>query len=275
MYRISLQDFEGPLDLLLFFIRRDELDVFNIPIAQIADEYLEYVRVLENIDLDSVGDFLYMAALLINIKARMLLPKPELDEEGEVIDPRKELVERLLEYVRYKEASTNLEDLHQDRSERFTRGHASSERERWEDRAEVEYDVSVFDLISALKRILTEAPEEPTHAVAREEYHIEDQQEFILEILEREKKVSFAKTVGGRSKAFIITTFLAILELARQQRVWLYVPEHQPVDFLLEEREPEEDSDEDGEAEAVDESKEGASPSTAGSSEAEAARTIS
>lgn len=253
MYRISLQDFEGPLDLLLFFIRRDELDIFNIPIAQITDEYLEYVRLLEQIDLDSVGDFLYMAALLINIKARMLLPKPELDEEGEVIDPRKELVERLLEYVRYKEASANLEQLHQDRSDRFTRGHASSERDRWEDRTEVTYDVSVFDLISALKRILTQAPEEPTHAVAREEYHIEVQQKFILEVLERERKVSFAKIVKGRSKAFIITTFLAILELARQQRVWVYVPEHEPIDFHLEPRDPEEPLVE-NEADAADDS---------------------
>lgn len=243
MYRISLQDFEGPLDLLLFFIRRDELDVFNIPIAKIADEYLEYVRVLEQIDLDSVGDFLYMAALLINIKARMLLPKPQLDEEGEPIDPRKELVERLLEYVRYKEASANLSELHDHRSERFTRGHASSERERWEERAEVSYDVSVFDLISALKRILTEAPEEPQHAVAREEYNIEEQQRFVLDLLETSRKVSFSNTVRGRSKTFIITTFLAILELARQQRVLLLLPDEEPVDFYLEGREPEDEGD--------------------------------
>lgn len=245
MYRISVQDFEGPLDLLLFFIRRDELDVFNIPIARIADEYLEYVRLLERIDLDSVGDFLYMAAVLINIKARMLLPKQELDEEGEPIDPRKELVERLLEYVRYKEASSNLSELHEDRSERFTRGHASSERAEWEDKTEVSYDVSVFDLITALKRILTEAPEEPQHAVAREEYHIEEQQEFILQVLEKKRKVSFAKTVTGRSKPFIITTFLAILELARQQRLWLLMPDEEPVDFYLEQRDPEEDPDDD------------------------------
>lgn len=239
MYRIHIEDFEGPLDLLLYFIRRDELDVFDIPIAQIADEYLAYVRVLERIDLDSVGDFLYMAALLINIKARMLLPKQDVDEEGEPIDPRRELVERLLEYMRYKEASGNLEDLYQDRSDRFTRGNASSERKRWEGQAEVSYDATVFDLISALRRILTEAPEEPTHDVVREEYSIEEQQAFILEILERTSKMSFAKSVKGRSKAFIITTFLGILELARQQRVIVYVPDDNPVDFFLEAREPE------------------------------------
>lgn len=239
MYRIHIEDFEGPLDLLLYFIRRDELDVFDIPIAQIADEYLSYVKVLERIDLDSVGDFLYMAALLINIKARMLLPKTEVDEEGEPIDPRRELVERLLEYMRYKEASSNLEDLHQDRGDRFTRGHASSERKHWEGQAEVSFDATVFDLISALRRILTEAPEEPTHDIIREEYTIEEQQEFILDVLEKESKVSFAKSMKGRSKAFIITTFLGILELARQQRVLVYVAEDRPVDFFLEAREPE------------------------------------
>ena len=239
MYRIHIEDFEGPLDLLLYFIRRDELDVFDIPIARIADEYLAYVRVLERIDLDSVGDFLYMAALLINIKARMLLPKQDVDEEGEVIDPRRELVERLLEYMRFKEASSNLEDLHEDRSDRFTRGHASSERKKWEGQAEVSYDATVFDLISALRRILTEAPAEPTHDIVREEYSIEEQQAFILEVLERTSRMSFAASVKGRSKAFIITTFLGILELARQQRILVYVPEDNPVDFFLEAREPE------------------------------------
>lgn len=241
MYRIHIEDFEGPLDLLLYFIRRDELDVFDIPIAQIADEYLAYVRVLERIDLDSVGDFLYMAALLINIKARMLLPAQQMDEEGEPIDPRRELVERLLEYIRYKEASSYLENLHEDRSERFTRGHASSDREQWESDAEVSYDASVFDLISALRRILTEAPEEPSHEVAREEYTIEEQQAFILDLLERTSKASFASAVKGRSKTFIITTFLSILELARQHRVRLFVPDDNPVDFILEAREPDAD----------------------------------
>lgn len=243
MYRITLQDFEGPLDLLLFFIRRDELDVFNIPIARIADEYLEYVRVLEQIDLDSVGDFLYMAAVLINIKARMLLPQEELDEEGEPIDPRRELVERLLEYVRFKEASENLTELEEERAGRFTRGHAASEREKWEDRADVSYDASVFDLISALKSILTAAPEEPTHAVAREEYSIEEQQAFILERLAGEEKLSFSRTVKGRTKSFIITTFLGVLELARQQRVSIYVPEDGPLDFYIERRDPPDDQD--------------------------------
>lgn len=233
-YRIRIEDFEGPLDLLLYFIRRDELDIFDIPIAQIADEYLEYVRLLEHVDLDSVGDFLYMAALLINIKARMLLPQPEMDEEGEVIDPRRELVERLLEYLRYKEASANLTSLHEVRSDRFTRGQASSERLHWENRAEPDYDATVFDLISALRRILTEAPEQLAHAVEMEVYTIEEQQEFILRLLAQQARISFASAMSGRSKSFIIAAFLGILELVRQQRVSVAVSEDAPIDFYLE-----------------------------------------
>lgn len=236
-YRIQIEDFEGPLDLLLYFIRRDELDIFDIPIAQIADEYLEYVRLLEFVDLDSVGDFLYMAALLINIKARMLLPQPELDDEGEAIDPRRELVERLLEYIRFKEASANLTSLHEDRSDRFTRSLASSERLHWEGQAEPDYDATVFDLISALRRILTEAPDEPTHAVEAEVYTIEEQQEFILNMLAQQSRISFASAVSGRSKSFIIAAFLGILELVRQQRISITVSEGEPIDFQLEARE--------------------------------------
>src|SRR5690625_4741258 len=152
MYRVHIEDFEGPLDLLLFFIRRDELDIFNIPIARIADEYLSYVRVLEKIDLDAVGEFLYMAAMLINIKARMLLPTPELDEEGEPIDPRRELVERLLEYVRFKEASQRLTELKTERADVFTRGLAAEDAEAVDPAASAKVDASIFDLIRSEER---------------------------------------------------------------------------------------------------------------------------
>lgn len=237
-YRIRVEDFEGPLDLLLFFIRRDELDIFDIPIARIADEYLEYVRLLEFVDLDSVGDFLYMAALLINIKARMLLPQHDVDEDGDAIDPRRELVERLLEYIRYKEASANLTELHEHRSDRFTRGNASSERLHWERNSEPDYDATVFDLISALRRILTEAPEEPSHQVETEVYTIEEQQELILQLLDRHSRISFASTMTGRSRSFIIAAFLGVLELVRQQRVWIVLLDDEATDFHLEAREP-------------------------------------
>lgn len=232
MYRVRLQHFEGPLDLLLFFIRRDELDIYDIPIARIADEYLSYVRVLEQIDLDGVGDFLYMAALLINIKARMLLPSPEVDEEGEPIDPRQELVERLLEYIRFKEASENLARRLERREDLFTRGQASAVDEQALVNGEELAPATVFELISALRRILTEAAEEPVHAVLTEAYSVEEQQEVVMHALSKTKRQSFAALVSGRTKAYIITTFLAVLELARQG--FLHIRLAQPFAFFVE-----------------------------------------
>ncbi len=237
MYRVELQQFEGPLDLLLFFIKRDEIDIYDIPIARIADEYLAYVRVLEEIDLDGVGDFIYMAALLINIKARMLLPTEETDEEGEVVDPRRELVERLLEYVRFKEAADQLETRLEHRREHFTRGDASMDQERVEDEHEVDVDASVYELVEALGRVLEKAEEEeePIHEVEPLEHSVEEQQRYILRRLVEESSISFGRLVEGGSKGFIIATFLAVLELARQQYLRLQLLEGQ-TDFEVEER---------------------------------------
>lgn len=232
MYRVRLDQFEGPLDLLLFFIQRDELDIYDIPIAKITDEFLAYVRILEQIDLDGVGDFLYMAAVLINIKARMLLPSPELDEEGEPIDPRAELVERLLEYVRYKEAAAGLVDQFERRSELFTRGAAGVDGSLGIEVRPRVSDASIFDLVSALRRVLAEAPEEPEHGVTAEVYSIEEQQEFVRLQLQEVDKVSFVELVHQRSKAFIITTFLAILEMAREGTILLRMAGN-PDDFIL------------------------------------------
>lgn len=222
MYRIQLQEFQGPLDLLLFFIQRDELDIFDIPIAQITDEYLEYVRLMEEIDLDGVADFIYMAALLINVKVRMLLPRPELDEEGEPIDPRRELVERLLEYMRFKEAAEGLAVYHQQRANLFTRGEASASQEQFE-RAlpETLVNTTLFDLISALRRVLTEVPEAPVFALEAVDYTIEQQRVYVLKELGRRGQVAFVELVRHHNKSFIITTFLAILEMAQRGVVWL------------------------------------------------------
>ena len=222
MYRIQVQEFEGPLDLLLFFIRRDELDIFDIPIAQITDEYLAYVRLMEDIDLDGVADFIYMAALLINIKVRMLLPRPELDEDGEPIDPRRELVDRLLEYIRYKEAAEGLEVIREHRTNLFTRGAASSQEEHFfHETPETLVNTTLFDLISALRRVLTEAPETPVLALARVEYTIEQQRTYVLDRLDRHGRVAFVDLARHGHKSFIIATFLAILEMAQRGLVWL------------------------------------------------------
>ena len=221
MYRVQLDQFEGPLDLLLFFIHRDELDIYDIPVAQITDEYLGYVRLLKQVDLDGAAEFIYMAALLISTKARMLLPGQEFDEDGEPIDPRKELVERLLEYIRYKEAATHLERNWNDRHELMPRGAASSEQDRLAASVEVTYKVSLFDLMSALQRVLERAPDETDqHRLPPYEYTIDEQRSFVIAQLAKGIS-SFVKLVENRPKAFIIVTFLAILEMLQRQVITL------------------------------------------------------
>ena len=235
MHRVHLEPFEGPLDLLLFFIRRDEIDIHDIPISRIADEFLEAVRVLEQVDLDAAADFIYTAALLIQIKARMLMPRPELDDAGEPIDPRQELVERLLEYVRYKEAAGELAGRFEARHRVWTRGDASSERARLGAPVEVTYRATVFDLVSALgsalDRVAFQAPQ-PQHAVERESFAIEVQRAWVMERA-REGGGSFRTLVARRSKAFVIVTFLAVLDLAQRQAITL-VFGHGPDDFAVE-----------------------------------------
>jgi len=228
------------MDLLLFFIKRDEIDVYDIPIARIADEYLAYVRVLEEIDLDGVGDFVYMAALLINIKARMLLPSSEDGDEGEDVDPRRELVERLLKYVRFKEAANQLDVERQDRQTHFTRGDASAVREDVEENEDVAIDNSVYDLVEALGQMLdTAAAEEEgeaLHEVEPIQHSVEEQQRFVLDQIQAAHRVSFRSLVGNRSKGFMIATFLAILELTRQHYLKIEFAESS-TDFFVSSRE--------------------------------------
>lgn len=231
-YRVRLDQFEGPLDLLLFFIQRDELDVYDIPIASITEEYLEYVRLMEQIDLDGVGDFLLVAAMLIQIKARMLLPTQEVDEDGEPVDPRAELVERLLEYIRYKEAAAGLRDRFDLRSNLFTRPGAASDRAAVVSDPDIIADGSVFDLVAALKAVLSRVPADATHDIESEVYSIEEQLAFVRSALVSVGRVSFVELVNRRSKPFIITTFLAILELAKQGDVKLLI-DRGAEDFLI------------------------------------------
>lgn len=218
MYAIQLDQFEGPLDLLLFFIRKEEVDIYDIPIAQIADEYLEVVRLMEEVDLDGVGDFIYLAAVLIQIKARMLLPSQEVDEEGEPIDPRKELIDRLLEYVRYKEAGYLLNQAREQRSQHYTGGAVVEDVVEDIDEAQFE-DATVYALMVALADVLKRAPVDVVYEVRNEEYSVESQAQFLLEAVQGDARVSFRQLMVNRVKAFVIATFLAVLEMARRGEV--------------------------------------------------------
>ena len=164
-YRVKLQTFEGPLDLLLFFIKRDELDIYDIPISKITKEFLEYLHFLQELDLEVAGDFIVMAAELMQIKVRMLLPKAPGEEEEE--DPRAELVRRLLEYKRFKEASAVLSKLEDESVKLFYRQdfHSDPKKVALEDQEESLKNVTMFNLIASFKKVLDSVPQKIYHDV--------------------------------------------------------------------------------------------------------------
>jgi segregation and condensation protein A len=219
MYRIALSEFEGPLDLLLFFIKRDELDIYDIPISRITRNFLDYLTALQQLDLEVASDFIYMASLLMSIKAKMLLPRPELLEgELDEFDPRAELVQKLLEYKRFKEMSLHMQFLEEDRRQVFPRLTFDPI-----DAAEIEDETkkfTLFDLIQAYRYALTNMPKKTVHEIKLISVTIEDQTAFILKKLDDQIQVSFLETVTHFTERIeIVVMFLAILELAKNHLI--------------------------------------------------------
>ena len=223
MYSVRLENFEGPLDLLLFFIKRDELDIYDIPIASITQEFLEYVKVLELLDLELAAEFIGMASMLVQIKAQMLLPREEkqgvlpgtIDDD----DPRAELVRRLLEYKRYREASDSLTISAENQKYVLYRQVFEAE-EIHASESGTYRNATLFDLLKALKRAIEKAPEkaEP-HVVTRFPITVEEKSEEIIHILKTKTAARFFELVSGLAKMHIVVTFLALLELAKLQRI--------------------------------------------------------
>ncbi len=223
MYSVRLNNFEGPLDLLLFFIRRDELDIYDIPIASITQEFLEYVKVLEILDLELAGEFIVMASMLVQIKAQMLLPRDEKagGEPGELDedDPRAELVRRLLEYKRYREASDSLTISAE--NQRYVLYRSVFEAEEIHAAESGAYrNATLFDLLKALKRAVEKAQEQPDpHIVTRFLITVEEKSEEILHTLRTKTSVRFFELIGELTKMHVVVTFLALLELAKNHRI--------------------------------------------------------
>lgn len=223
MYSVRLNNFEGPLDLLLFFIRRDELDIYDIPIASITQEFLEYVKVLELLDLELAGEFIVMASMLVQIKAQMLLPRDEkaggdtglIDED----DPRAELVKRLLEYKRYREASDSLTLSAE--NQRYVLYRSVFEAEEIHAAESGAYrNATLFDLLKALKRAVEKAPDQADpHVVTRFPITVEEKAAEIIHTLGTKPSVRFFELIGGLTKMHIVVTFLALLELAKNHRI--------------------------------------------------------
>jgi segregation and condensation protein A len=217
---IQLQDFEGPLDLLLYLIQRDELDIYNIPIAQITAQYLEYIELIDVFDLDNAGEFLVMAATLMRIKARLLLPvtRPG-EEDDDDIDPRDELVRRLLEYKKYKEAAQDIAEKEQERAHFFGRGSAYPFLGEAVEEP-VDLSLSLFDLLGAVRNVLQEMRGSNTHRVYTEVYTVEGQEEHILRTLAENTRLRFEELFTGMTvKMEVVVTFAAVLDLLKSGRV--------------------------------------------------------
>jgi len=233
VYRIKLNEFEGPLDLLLFFIQRDELDIHNIPISKITTEFCEYVHYIQVLDLELAGEFILMAATLIQIKAKMMLYKPD-DEIEEEEDPRYELVKRLLEYKRFKDASADFAGLEEERRKLFHRNDFDGDYRIDES---IEEDMSIqnltlYNLIKAYKYAMEHQPKEVVHNITRLNVSIDEQIEYVNGLCSESEYVSFLKMITGMEKIRVVVTFIAILEMAKNEIIGIKINE-KLTDFMI------------------------------------------
>jgi segregation and condensation protein A len=219
-YRVKLQTFEGPLDLLLFFIKRDELDIYDIPISRITKEFLDYLHLMRELDLEIAGDFIVMAAELMQIKVRMLLPKAPGEEEEE--DPRADLVRRLLEYKRFKEASTVLSSLEDESAKLFYRQgfHSDPKQVTLEDQTESLKNITMFNLISAFKKVLDSVPRKVFHDIELMNVSIDEQMSYIADVFRLREEIGFFELVSHMTeKIRIIVTVIAMLEMVKNRLI--------------------------------------------------------
>jgi segregation and condensation protein A len=219
---VKLQSFEGPLDLLLHLIKENKIDIFNIPIFEITDQYLEHIRHMKELDLNVSGEFLVMAATLLFIKSKMLLPPDTVEEEeDEGLDPRDELVQKLLEYQSFKEAARELGFLAKERSKVYTRQISDIKEYIGADQLdESEFTSDLYDLIQAFAKLLKEPKEEVFHEVIEEEISIEEKMLEIKDVIEHSGTVSFNNLFKGKkTRNLLIATFFAILELTKRKYV--------------------------------------------------------
>jgi segregation and condensation protein A len=222
VYRVKLTEFEGPLDLLLFFIKRDELDIYDIPIARITQEFLEYLHLMASLDLEVAGEFIVMAATLMQIKVRMLLPRDETQEEEE--DPRAELVRRLVEYKRYKEMSLRLSSLEEEeRKVSYRRFFGADTRLRVaEDEEDSLRDISLFNLIAAYKSAVDHMPRKIVHEVSLPSVSIDEQMSFVMDFLRIHGPTTVLRLVAHMTdKIRVVVTFIALLELTKNRAIRL------------------------------------------------------
>jgi segregation and condensation protein A len=219
-YQIKLPQFEGPFDLLLFFIERDELDIYNIPITKITNEFLDFIHHSEALNIDLGGEFILFISTLMRIKAKMLLPRKELDQEGNEIDPRQELIDKILEYKKFKQAALEMQQMEAMRMMMVKRGNLQNELakigEQSGEGTEIQ-TVTLFKLMKAFERVaqrLHEKRHQPVHTVVQYNYTMEGSREYMLELIKRERSISFEKIFEVcENRIHAIFLFLNMLEL--------------------------------------------------------------
>ncbi len=221
MYKVKLPVFEGPFDLLLYLIKKNEIDIYDIPIADIIRQYLEYLELMTLLDLEVAGEFVEMVATLMLIKARMLLPATHDEDEQLPEDPRQPLVLQLLEYKRFKEAASELSERESHWLKRFPQAteHLRKKYQQAVDDTPVQ-DASLFDLLTAFKRALDNMPRVTVHNVKTIKVTLEDQVQYIFKRLQEQPVVLFRELIEPfQEKIYVIVTFLALLDLIRLQMV--------------------------------------------------------
>jgi segregation and condensation protein A len=220
-YKIKLEMFEGPLDLLLYLVKKDHLNIYDIPIADVTEQYLKYMDIMRLLNLNIAGEFLVMAATLMQIKSKMLLPIDESQEkEEEQGDPRAELVKRLLEYEKFKEIAQTLREKETDQRDVFKRPKVVEQEVPEEENKDVYFEASLFDLITAFSQALENIPKEVFYEVIKDEFTVESKVHDILHILLISSSMSLSELfTKARNKIEIVVTFLAILELIKLKEI--------------------------------------------------------
>jgi segregation and condensation protein A len=223
-YEIKLDQFQGPFDLLLFFIERDELDIYDIPIAKLTEDFLHYLKQMQQMNIELAGEFILVAASLMRIKVKMLLPRKELDAAGNEIDPRQSLVERLIEYKKYKATIETLRILEDERQAKMSRGNLKQEYQNLllENPAlDGLANVNLFQLLKTFQKVVVRFKEKqarPTHVVLNYPFSIAQKKEFLEEMIVNRGEVEFSEILlGCSSKIEAIFTFLALLDLLQMQ----------------------------------------------------------
>ena len=220
MFNVRLENFEGPLDLLLYFIKRDKIDIYDIPIARITSEYIDVINTAKKLDVSIAGEFLFMASLLLRLKTRMLLPRQQ-DEEGlDIDDPRINLVGQLLQYKNFRNIAHQLKGIHEENKDIFYRPNDKISFEKTINPSDFLNEVSLFDISKIFQSAIDNAPQDNSFTIVRETISLEEQKQFIISNFKDKKNISLSSLIKKLdSKLEIIVTFLAVLNMIKESEL--------------------------------------------------------